>query len=448
MRRGISIGRQLTLAVLLTTVLCLGSVLSPSVANATAYYVATTGNNGNSCSTATNPNGSAPRRTIAQGIACLSAGDTLYIRQGTYVEQLRNWDGSVTFPAGTDWGSGVITIASYPGETATLQGGIDMHETNSNNGVAPQYLIFDRLVIDGAGNPNSTANSGFNLVYLRTSHIRFSNSDIGNVNNDIMQLNLGAVDVQFINNKIHDAYVNFNNQPWPQCGNQPCTLGGYGIYFGAASSLVDGNTFYNCTGYALHFYSNGSTGVQNNVVRNNIFYNNYIDDGQRGNSGSTIVLSTGGNSLVYNNIIYNTPSAKHIYAIEEHDNDQIYNNTIYNNHGIGIFLYPGSSGVIVQNNLIYANERDDVVDQGSGGGIITNNLVGVNPQFVNAPAGDFSLNAGSPAIDAGVMVSAVTTDIKGISRPQGAAYDIGAYEFTGSPPLPAPTNLRIVTVSP
>lgn len=39
------------------------------------------------------------------------------------------------------------------------------------------------------------------------------------------------------------------------------------------------------------------------------------------------------------------------------------------------------------------------------------------------------LLAGSPAIDNGVTVSDLTTDARGVTRPQGAAYDSGAYEY-------------------
>jgi hypothetical protein len=38
------------------------------------------------------------------------------------------------------------------------------------------------------------------------------------------------------------------------------------------------------------------------------------------------------------------------------------------------------------------------------------------------------LKAGSPAIDAGLFLPDVTTDIAGVSRRQGLAYDIGCYE--------------------
>jgi len=43
---------------------------------------------------------------------------------------------------------------------------------------------------------------------------------------------------------------------------------------------------------------------------------------------------------------------------------------------------------------------------------------------------------GSPAIDAGVTVPGLTTDARGVSRPQCAAYDSGAYEYNGTCPVP------------
>lgn len=42
-----------------------------------------------------------------------------------------------------------------------------------------------------------------------------------------------------------------------------------------------------------------------------------------------------------------------------------------------------------------------------------------------------ALLAGSPAIDAGAVVSGITTDQRGIARPQCAAFDVGAYEYDG-----------------
>ena len=49
--------------------------------------------------------------------------------------------------------------------------------------------------------------------------------------------------------------------------------------------------------------------------------------------------------------------------------------------------------------------------------------------FVSAGAHDYRLASGSLAIDAGVSISSVNKDRIGVPRPQGAYWDVGAYEF-------------------
>ena len=49
---------------------------------------------------------------------------------------------------------------------------------------------------------------------------------------------------------------------------------------------------------------------------------------------------------------------------------------------------------------------------------------------------DFHLRAGSPAIDKGITLAEVITDIESTPRPQGAGFDIGAYEYSSAPPPP------------
>jgi len=58
----------------------------------------------------------------------------------------------------------------------------------------------------------------------------------------------------------------------------------------------------------------------------------------------------------------------------------------------------------------------------------TSNLAVSVSSFVNAAGDDYHLAAGSPAIDTGASIGAVTTDRDGVSRPQGTAYDVGAFE--------------------
>lgn len=62
------------------------------------------------------------------------------------------------------------------------------------------------------------------------------------------------------------------------------------------------------------------------------------------------------------------------------------------------------------------------------------NSITATVTFVNAGGGDFSLAEGSRGIDEGTGLSGdanlpVADDIAGTSRPQGASFDMGAFEF-------------------
>jgi len=52
--------------------------------------------------------------------------------------------------------------------------------------------------------------------------------------------------------------------------------------------------------------------------------------------------------------------------------------------------------------------------------------------FVDVGQHNYALVSGASAIDSGVAILDVTTDRAGISRPQGAAFDVGAYEWAPS----------------
>jgi hypothetical protein len=57
-------------------------------------------------------------------------------------------------------------------------------------------------------------------------------------------------------------------------------------------------------------------------------------------------------------------------------------------------------------------------------------IITVDP-LVNTAGGDYHLAVGSAAINAGTANGAPDHDIEGNARPQGAAHDVGAYEFAG-----------------
>ena len=70
------------------------------------------------------------------------------------------------------------------------------------------------------------------------------------------------------------------------------------------------------------------------------------------------------------------------------------------------------------------------LDSWRAAGFDAHSSFGVMPEFVDPEKGDFRLVAGSVGIDAGADLSKlVPTDIEGMPRPQGAAFDCGCYEL-------------------
>jgi len=131
---------------------------------------------------------------------------------------------------------------------------------------------------------------------------------------------------------------------------------------------------------------------------------------------------------------------------------QLYNNTLYGCGARGggasgaIAVDPGGPvGVRMDDNLIEALPGGSYVSGDSGDtpaiagsnnlldgagaapAYLTGSVAGP-PLFAGAAAGDFHLTATSPAVDRGKATGA-TTDADGNPRPQGAAFDIGAYEL-------------------
>jgi hypothetical protein len=124
-------------------------------------------------------------------------------------------------------------------------------------------------------------------------------------------------------------------------------------------------------------------------------------------------------------------------------NEYVYwwNNIIYDSY-YGARFYKEEIGapIEVRNNIFYNSEIEDIhFDSGVPQQEVTldhNLLSSTDPKFVNPTAGNFHLQSNSPAINAGVTITNVTDDFDGISRPQGGAYDIGAYEYFSGSTIP------------
>ena len=145
-----------------------------------------------------------------------------------------------------------------------------------------------------------------------------------------------------------------------------------------------------------------------------------------------------------------------------------FNNTLYDcgprgSGASGAFnVASGSPNVRIRNNLVVLKAGENYLEPQGNASLISglNNLwfgigngpsnlssnVNTDPRFTNLSSFDFHLQSGSPAINQGVNTG-IPADFDGISRPQGTAYDIGAFEFgsgtgtTPSKPAPPP-NIR------
>jgi hypothetical protein len=82
----------------------------------------------------------------------------------------------------------------------------------------------------------------------------------------------------------------------------------------------------------------------------------------------------------------------------------------------------GSNDSTYNNNL----SEDATADDWGGSGHVINETT--TDVFTAPFSDDFTLKSGSAAFDAGKTIGAVTDDIIGTARPQGDAYDIGAFE--------------------
>lgn len=433
---------------MLKRVLILAAVLLAAIPSfATSYYTAklcsggaaapncTDANNGTSVATA--------KLTIQAGANLLSPGDTLFIRgngTGIYVESFVD-----SIPAGT--AGNYVTLANYNGETVRIRpsSGSWVFNFGSSHGSATQYIQLSGLIIDGV---NLDSHTPGELQPLGDGIKVDCGATCASIAHDIrvyqclITNNPGAgmlvfgTGTQVVNSELTNNATSGNPGP----GIEPL----HDIYWATASGLIDGNYIHDSGApgpdpdhtQGIQIY-NGGSGLNNNIVRNNIIGNHPF--------GAGIVCCSGGTgNLIYNNVFYADDG---IALAFNQSGTGVYNNTIYNSIGnaITINCAAGSCGTKVQNNIFWGNGTNGVGSCAgcTPDGTITNNHNSTtNPNFVN-PAGvppNLQLQAtSSAALDLGLDLSSALsctagstcTDKLGVPRPQGSAWDLGAYEFTG-----------------
>ncbi|MEZ4273590.1 MAG: right-handed parallel beta-helix repeat-containing protein, partial [Myxococcota bacterium] len=399
----------------------IGLFIVPALCGATTYYVSTSGNDANP-GTALN----APFRTLKFSLAKLSAGDTLYMRGGTYNEIIESHNGA-NFPSGTSW-SNPVTITPYQQEQVTLYGRMSIGRENP----LTQYLIFDGISFDGKGAIPYDAvsiNGGSHHIRFINGEVKNSVSTAGLSANHHNDANPGAPSfIEIINMDIHHNGLDASYYTEVHRAAHR-----HGLYLAISGILVEGSRIHDNGGCGIH--QNTSQRIKDTIYRNNRIWNN----------GTCGVIITGSdNALVSNNVVWGNTTGIAVSSIKDPKGPKVYNNTVYGNSYQGINVSQplwGNNGpfdTLVYNNISY-NNLQDLFD----GGINTtqgNNLLGINPFFVDAGNRDFHLTSQSPARDAGRTLDEVKTDIDGRLRSKDGVYDIGAYEFGDGEITPPPVE--------
>src|SRR5205814_505817 len=277
-----------------------------------------------------------------------------------------------------------------------------------------QYTILTGLVCDGV-NISAEGIKITDSTFGTASFIRLQDVEIKNAKHHGL-LVTRSTDNEFIRLTVHD--------------NGTTDDADHGIYISEAAhrTLIANSIVYNNHAAGILVY-NTTSPADGCIVRNNRSYTN----------GTSGLLLSATNTLAYNNVIYNNHTAagnllgsarSGLKVSGSSTGVKLYNNTVYgqkdNSSDKGIEVASGVANTEVRNTIAYNNAKN--LSNSGTNTLLTNNVT-TDPKFIDAPNTDFHLQATSPAIDAGATLPTVPTDYDGNPRPQGAVYDIGAYEF-------------------
>ena len=376
-------------------------------------------------------------------------GDHIVVRGGTWSDVYAQYGGffSIHHKGGT--ASAPMVIMGYPTETVLLNRttqtrGIHSYDTPGHFVVANFHLN-----ADGRG-------LGIGLA-PGTSNVRVVNNEL----------------YGFFEDSGGSAVIAGSGKQLRILGNHVHDNGGsklyHALYFdgrdtaggGANDIEIAYNHIHHQTGgRGIQIYGDTGTFISNVRVHHNLIHDIALD-------GIILGRDSGTGFQVYNNVIYRTadPSLRgpskdigisggcirfdspnliaavynNTFADCAVDDDPesagirfqkamqvtLVNNIISGKYYVNVGSMPAT--FVSSHNLWFGKEAAPAWDTHS---------ISANPRFVNPSTGDFRLRASSPAIDRGSpsVNDVVANDFDGVARPQGRAYDVGAFEFMRSAP--------------
>lgn len=423
-----------------------------SAIDAHVWYVSATGSDTNDCRE------SSPCATISHAVSSTVSGpgDTILVRGADHRE------GEIwvrrEYGHGGEPGRQKV-VKPYPGDEVTL-----------SNGARPFIVDADYVTVAG---------------------FRFANGkgvgvpDAGDVNRRrgdrfIDNIVAGEVSWSFIDTHGDDHLLagNVCEATVSSVGTQGhCYYVSYG-----ENTRIRYNVGSGAPGYGLHVFDQRRATLDfPRVIRNVLIEGNILKESKL-RSGLILAMADEGglgnridHVVVRNNIIMTNSHLGIVVSGRVHD-VEIHNNTIYENGRQGIHVAGDAtiSDVDIRNNLIVQSEngncRNDCqwyetahIETHAAAARVTIDTNGFAPAsptvlgggddhavvgpelFVDPLRFDFKLQTGSAGIDRGVTLPLVERDYRGVRRPQGAAYDLGAFETPTPAVAPsAPQHVRVI----
>jgi IPT/TIG domain len=463
-----------------------------TVRSGNIFFVATSGDDANAGTFA------APWKTIVKAKNAIAAGDIAYIENGVAQTTEENFTAYLSMDNNGVSNSGTAAapkaLIAYPNATVTVgvAGGLHYGIRTPNIGTREDYWVISQLHIIGGTQAMDIGGTGWKIVG-NEMQCPGADDQVG-----CFEMSEGS-QVKFWGNEVHNAGINPTSSKFY-----------HAVYFSTDSNHIDvgwNHIHDNFTCRALQFHSSPlcspSCGAGDTTGFNQYdlhVHDNLIHGDNCNGVNFATVDPSKGVVEAYNNVIYRVglmdplqlgAAFSCIYVAGITNNGaagtgtvQVFNNTLSDcaaNNSANASGSRGAFGVGGGPTTLLMNLRNNVADQNPGeiyvdgsvgqirgdhnlwfgvgtGPTQTTSNLNADPQFVNRNGGDLHLNTTSPAKDAGVTVVPANSfvpnpganqvrDKDGTLRPQGPAFDLGAYELivggTTTTPPNAPPNVSV-----
>ena len=372
--------------------------------------------------------------TIQAAVNVVRPGDTILVHDGNYSGFSISADGTASsrIAIKAQGSSAVINQANSSGEGITL---------SNSHYVTVEGFAVTGMSGYGLATHNASATSPIRGLIIRNNRVQNSGSTniyLSQVADSLIEGNVTSGSATshgiYLANGGSDNTVLRGNRCYNNAKNGihfngDSSVGGDGLHTGIT---VDGNILYDNTANGVD-----ADGVQDSVFQNNLMYGN----GRNGIRVFQIDAAQGPKNLKFINNTLLVPSGGGwaVKLSEDLGGHVFFNNILLSDNGSTGSISVASTSFVSNNNALVGrlsfNGESSILGLAAwlAAGYDANSFITTSSSlFVNASTDDYRLKAGAPAINAGRTslsgVSGPSTDILGAARPQGMAFDLGAYE--------------------